>query len=90
MTVIGMSKITSKGQITLPVAVRRMLKLGQGQCIAFCLDKSGVIISRCKIDVEPAAFSKDEWARIDKFAAEKGKTFTNAEGPKDTSKLYEV
>lgn len=82
MTVIGMSKITSKGQVTLPAAVRRMLKLNRGQSIAFCLDKSGVIISRCKINVEPAAFSKDEWAKIDKLADARGKVFVNAEGAK--------
>lgn len=82
MTVIGMSKITSKGQVTLPAAVRRMLKLNRGQSIAFCLDKSGVIISRCKINVEPAAFSKDEWAKIDKLADVRGKVFVNAEGAK--------
>ncbi|MFA5275482.1 MAG: AbrB/MazE/SpoVT family DNA-binding domain-containing protein [Candidatus Omnitrophota bacterium] len=82
MTVIGMSKITSKGQVTLPVSVRRVLKLDQGQCIAFCLDKSGVVISRCKIDVEPAAFTKNEWAKIDKLATAKGRLFTSAEGAK--------
>ncbi|MCU0665676.1 MAG: type II toxin-antitoxin system PrlF family antitoxin [Candidatus Omnitrophica bacterium] len=82
MTVIGMSKITSKGQITLPAAVRRMLKLDRGENIAFCLNKNGVIISRCKINVEPSAFSKDEWAKIDKLASEKGKSFAIAEQAK--------
>ncbi|MCU0652091.1 MAG: AbrB/MazE/SpoVT family DNA-binding domain-containing protein [Candidatus Omnitrophica bacterium] len=82
MTVIGMSKITSKGQVTLPAAVRRMLKLDQGQSIAFCLNKSGIIISRCKINVEPTAFSKDEWAKIDKLASAKGELFASAEGAK--------
>lgn len=82
MTVIGMSKITSKGQVTLPAAVRRMLKLDRGECIAFCLNKNGVIISRCKIDVEPVAFSKAEWAKIDKLAGQKGKLFASAEGAK--------
>jgi len=82
MTVIGMSKITSKGQVTLPAAVRRMLKLDQGQCIAFCLDKNGVILSRCKINVEPPVFTKEEWAKIDKLASEKGKIFASAEGAK--------
>ncbi|MDD5432675.1 MAG: type II toxin-antitoxin system PrlF family antitoxin [Candidatus Omnitrophica bacterium] len=82
MTVIGMSKITSKGQVTLPAAVRKMLKLNRGQNIAFCLDKSGVVIARCNINVEPSGFTKDEWAKIDKLAGEKGKLFTSAEGAK--------
>ena len=82
MTVLGMSKITSKGQITLPASVRRMLKLDKGQSIAFCLDRSGVIISRCKLDIEPARFTGDEWAKIEKLASRKGKLFASAEGAK--------
>ena len=82
MTVIAMSKITSKGQVTLPAVVRRMLKLDRGQCIAFCLDKNGVIISRCKIDIEPSSFSKEEWAKIEKISAQKGLTFASAQGAK--------
>lgn len=82
MTVIAMSKITSKGQVTLPAAVRRMLKLDSGQSIAFCLDKCGVVISRCSVAVEPAAFSKEEWAKIENLSRAKGKVFASAKGAK--------
>ncbi|MCX5710766.1 MAG: type II toxin-antitoxin system PrlF family antitoxin [Candidatus Omnitrophica bacterium] len=82
MTVIAMSKITSKGQVTLPVSVRRMLKLDRGERIAFCLDKGGVLISRCNVNVEPAAFDKAEWAKIEKLTSRKGKVFASAEGAK--------
>ena len=35
-----LAKITSKGQITLPIAIRRMLKLDDGDKVAF-IEKDG-------------------------------------------------
>ena len=35
-----LAKITSKGQITLPIAIRRMLKLNDGDKVAF-VEKDG-------------------------------------------------
>jgi AbrB family looped-hinge helix DNA binding protein len=37
------SKITSKGQITLPIAIRRRLGLMEGDQVVFDVDDSGVI-----------------------------------------------
>lgn len=36
------AKITSKGQITVPVAIRRALGVGPGDVLSFERDKSGV------------------------------------------------
>jgi len=82
MTVVGMSRITSKGQVTLPSAVRKLLKLDKGKTVAFCLDKAGIFISQCKIDIEPAAFSQEEWRKIEKLANAKGKIYNSAEEAK--------
>jgi|WetSurMetagenome_2_1015567.scaffolds.fasta_scaffold721094_2 AbrB family looped-hinge helix DNA binding protein len=82
MTVIGISKITSKGQITLPISVRRLLKLDKGQNLAFCLDKSGIILSRLKLSVDSAPFTKEEWAKIEQLTLEKGKAYSNPEDAK--------
>ena len=82
MTVMGMSKITSKGQVTLPVSVRRLLKLDKGQSIAFCVDRKGVFLHRCKLSVEPGEFSQAEWQKIEKLAQVEGKVFTSAEEAK--------
>jgi bifunctional DNA-binding transcriptional regulator/antitoxin component of YhaV-PrlF toxin-antitoxin module len=82
MTVVGMSKITSKGQVTLPLYVRRLLKLDRGQSIAFCLDKSGILISRCKVSVEEAGFSKAQWQKIERLAGTKGKAFSSPDEAK--------
>ena len=82
MTIVGVSKITSKGQITLPKSVRNLLRLGRGQTVAFGVGKDGVILSRCTIEVDKTPFSKAEWQKIEKLASEKGKSFDNPEDAK--------
>ncbi len=82
MTIVGVSKITSKGQITLPKNVRNLLNVGRGQTIAFGLAKEGVVLSRCTLSVDPTPFSKAEWQKIEKAADAKGKVYGSAEEAK--------
>jgi len=82
MTVIAMSKITSKGQITLPVEVRKLLKLNKGEPIAFCVDRTGIFISRCRVNIEKQSFSEAQLHKIEKLASAKGKVFNGAEEAK--------
>jgi bifunctional DNA-binding transcriptional regulator/antitoxin component of YhaV-PrlF toxin-antitoxin module len=82
MTVIAMSKITSKGQMTLPSVVRKLLKLDKGQSVAFCVDRKGVFLYRCSINVDRGGFSDQEWHKIEKLAAQKGKVYASAEEAK--------
>lgn len=82
MTVVGMSKITSKGQVTLPANVRKLLKLDKGQSIAFCIDRKGVFLHRCKFRVEPSRFTLAEWQKIEQLAGERGRVFASAEETK--------
>lgn len=49
----AISKLTSKGQATIPSVVRERLKIGAGDRIAFTMHKDRVEISRAEpIDVE--------------------------------------
>ena len=82
MTVVGMSKITSKGQVTLPANVRKCLKLDKGECIAFCVDRKGIFINRCKLNVESGGFSEAQWRKIEQLSRGKGKLFASAEEAK--------
>ena len=82
MTIVGVPKITSKGQITLPKNVRNLLKVGQGQTIAFGMSKDGVVLSRCTIAVEKTPFSKSEWQKIEKMASARGKIYNSPEEAK--------
>ena len=82
MTIIGMAKITSKGQVTLPLNVRRLLKLNKGQNVAFCIDKAGVILARLKVSIDQTPYNTDEWHKIEQLAAATGKIFDNSSGAK--------
>lgn len=48
------STITSKGQTTIPKSVRQALGVGEGDQIAFRVDKGGVTITRAAMDSDPA------------------------------------
>jgi AbrB family looped-hinge helix DNA binding protein len=40
------STLTSKGQITLPIALRRRWALNPGDCVDFCLEDDGRVVLR--------------------------------------------
>jgi AbrB family looped-hinge helix DNA binding protein len=83
MTIVGMSKITSKGQVTLPKKVRHFLNLQRGTTVAFGLSKSGIILSRCALTVEKTPFTKTEWQKIEKLAGTKGRVYHSASEAKN-------
>jgi AbrB family looped-hinge helix DNA binding protein len=82
MTIVGVSKLTSKGQVTLPKLVRNLLKLAEGQNVAFGLAREGIVLSRCTFAVEKTPFTKAEWQEIEKLANVKGKSFNHTEEAK--------
>jgi len=82
MSIIEMSKITSKGQITIPNRIRKLLHLKQGSAVGFSLTKNGVVLVPCEITVQ-SPYTPKEWAKIEKLANAKGKSFTSAQKAKD-------
>ena len=46
------SRVTAKGQVTIPVEVRRSLGIAQGDKVAFVIEKSGVRLKRTGSVVE--------------------------------------
>jgi antitoxin PrlF len=67
MDVRSKAKVTSKGQITLPLAVRKRLGVGEGDVVTFELTSEGIRLTR---DREPGVFTK--WAG--RFRDGRGKT----------------
>ncbi len=55
MDVRSKAKVTSKGQVTIPLAVRRQLGVEAGDTIAFELTTDGI---RMTVDREPGVFAK--------------------------------
>jgi len=75
-----LSHVTSKGQTTIPRAVRAMLGLKEGSEIAFKPATHGFMLVRVTTTIkEENPYTPQEWKRIERLASAKGKTFHNAE-----------
>jgi len=73
------SHITSKGQTTIPRAVRAMLGLKEGSEIAFKPATHGFMLVRVTTTIkEENPYTPQEWKKIEKLASTKGKTFHSA------------
>lgn len=81
MTIIETAKITSKGQVTIPNQVRKILHLEEGSTVIFGLNKEGVILVPCKVTPE-LLYTPKEWERIGKIVAEKGIVYNSAKRAK--------
>lgn len=81
MTVLETAKITSKGQVTIPNRIRKILHVQAGASLAFGLSKEGIILLPCKITAE-SPYSAQEWLKIEKLASAKGKNYKSAKRAK--------
>ena len=81
MTITETAKMTTKGQITIPNRIRKLLHLEEGSSVGFGVTKDGVVLVPCKLTAQNPYTAK-EWAKIEKLAAEKGKSFSDAESAK--------
>ncbi len=81
MTVIETAKISSKGQVTIPNRIRKLLHVQTGASLAFGLSREGVILLPCKVSAE-SPYSPGEWAKIEKLALNKGKIYKSAKKAK--------
>jgi AbrB family looped-hinge helix DNA binding protein len=71
MTIIETAKVTSKGQVTIPNRVRKLLRLEKGSAIAFGITKEGILLMPCKMTTH-SPYSPKEWEKIAKLASESG------------------
>ena len=81
MTIVEIAKVTSKGQVTIPNRIRKLLHVQGGASLAFGLSKEGVVLLPCKITAE-SPYTSSEWAKIEKLASGKGKIFKTAKRAK--------
>ncbi len=75
------AKVTSKGQVTIPSAIREILKLEPGSTVMFKVTDRGIILSPCDI-IENPVYTAREWEKIEKLVAEKGKIYKNPSAAK--------
>jgi AbrB family looped-hinge helix DNA binding protein len=81
MTIIETTKMTSKGQVTVPNRVRKLLRLEKGSAIAFGITKEGIILMPCKVTTQ-SPYSPKEWEKIAKWASESGTVLPNRDAAK--------
>jgi len=75
------AKVTSKGQVTIPSAIREILKLEPGSTVMFKVTDRGIILSPCDIIKNPV-YTAREWEKIEKLVAEKGKIYKSPSAAK--------
>jgi AbrB family looped-hinge helix DNA binding protein len=73
VTIIETAKMTTKGQVTIPNRIRKILHLEEGTSVAFGLTREGVVLLPCKVTAH-SPYTAKEWAKIEKLASEKGKS----------------
>jgi len=81
MTIIETAKITSKGQVTIPNRIRKILHLEEGATVVFGLGKEGIVLSPCKVIID-SPYTSGEWKKIEMIVAEKGKVYKSAKKAK--------
>ena len=86
MTVLETAKITSKGQITIPNRIRKLLRIQAGASVAFGVSREGILMLPCKVTTE-SPYTPVEWEKIEKLSCVKGKTYRS---PKRAKKHIEA
>jgi len=81
MTILETAKITSKGQVTIPNRIRKLLHVEAGASLAFGLSKEGVVLLPCKVTVE-SPYTPSEWLKIEKLSSIKGKVYKSTKKAK--------
>ena len=81
MTILETAKITTKGQITIPNRIRKLLHLKEGATVAFGVSKAGILLMSCEVSAT-SPYTSTEWAKIEKLAAQKEKIHQTASAAK--------
>ena len=79
MEIIEMATMTSKGQVTVPAPIRDIFNLKKGSTVIFKVTAKGIFFMPCEIK-EKDAYSQEEWGKIERLVAERGKNYKNAKG----------
>jgi AbrB family looped-hinge helix DNA binding protein len=77
MEIIEMATMTSKGQVTVPASIRDILSLKKGSTVIFKVTDKGIFFMPCEIK-EKDAYTQEEWGKIERLVAERGKSYKTA------------
>ena len=77
MEIIEIARMTSKGQVTVPAPIRDILSLKKGSTVIFKVTDKGIFFMPCEIK-EKDSYSQEEWGKIERLVAERGKSYKTA------------
>ena len=82
MELIEIAKMTSKGQVTVPAPIRAIFNLKKGSAVIFKLTDKGVFFLPCEIK-ERETYTEEEWGKIKRLVAERGKSYKTSKEARD-------
>ncbi len=82
MRTISTARVTSKGQITIPHRIRKLLDISSGSSVAFRITEEGVLMLPCEFEFK-SPYTADEWRKIKKLAEEEGEVYKSAKKAKE-------
>jgi AbrB family looped-hinge helix DNA binding protein len=82
MEIIEIARMTSKGQVTVPAPIRDILNLKKGSSVVFKVTDRGILFLPCEI-TERETYTRDEWVKIERLVAERGRTYKTSRGARN-------
>jgi len=79
MELIEIATMTSKGQVTVPAPIRDIFNLKKGSPVIFKITSNGIFFMPCEI-TERETYTQEEWGKIERMVAERGKVYRTAKG----------
>ena len=79
MEIIELATMTSKGQVTVPAPIRDIFNLKKGSTVIFKVTDKGIFFMPCEIK-EKDTYTQEEWGKIGRLVAERGKRYKTAKG----------
>jgi AbrB family looped-hinge helix DNA binding protein len=79
MEIIELATMTSKGQVTVPAPIRDIFNLKKGSTVIFKVTDKGISFLPCEIK-EKNTYTQQEWGKIERLVAERGKSYKTAGG----------
>ena len=79
MEIVETATLTSKGQLTVPAPIRDIFNLKKGSTVVFKVTERGVIFMPCEIKAKDT-YTQEEWGKIERLVAERGKVYKTARG----------
>jgi len=74
-----LTTLSSKGQVTLPKAIRESLILKTGDHLLLEYSSQGIFIKKAKISTAEEPLPEEEWNELKRLADQKGRVYKHAD-----------